>query len=159
MSHEFLWKAFVMLPVQTLCLTGMQLVSLVVVAVLIHWLASCPKQFSMDLAAVIASVIQYLEKSMELKRKQVFRWLYCWTMFAAYSISIGSRLTKAIFFIIQGIEVHFRKCCHYLKILCFIQNRQPLTKILFEPCGEKTNLGKCFTRQVNQHHRKRNPTL
>ena len=66
-----------MLPVQTLCLIGMQLVSLVVVAVLMHWLASCSKQFSMDLAAVIASVIQYLEKSMELKRKQVFRWLYC----------------------------------------------------------------------------------
>ena len=60
-----------MLPVQTLCLIGMQLVSLVVVVkvvvvVLMHWLTSCPKQFSMDLAAVIASVIQYLEKSMEL---------------------------------------------------------------------------------------------
>ena len=64
-----------MLPVQILCLIGTQLVSLVRVVVLMHWLASCPKQFSMDLAAVIASVIQYLEKSMELKRKPVFRWL------------------------------------------------------------------------------------
>ena len=41
----------------------------------------------------------------------------------------------------------------------FYPKPSTVNKILFEPCGEKTNLGKGFTRQVNQHHRKGNPTL